>query len=109
MTNKNEATAPLPVNQAPAAESNGAEAVKQWLEQGLSLAEALYQVLRLEIITGTIPIGKRLRERDLSQEYGASRTPVREVLHRLNSEGFLTLTPKGLTVSDVSTAEIMDG
>lgn len=86
----------------------GASAVSRWLERGLSLAEALYQVLRLEIITGIIPIGRRLRERDLSREYGASRTPVREVLHRLNSEGFLMLTPKGLTVTELSTAEIMD-
>jgi|GEM_PF-2398649 len=109
MGNDMDIYAPSPLDKGHTSRAQGAEAVKQWLERGLSLAEALYQVLRVEIITGIIPIGRRLRERDLSQEYGASRTPVREVLHRLNSEGFLTLTTKGLTVTEVSTAEIMDG
>ena len=37
----------------------GASAVRQWMSQGLSLAEALYQVLRSEIVTGALQDHRR--------------------------------------------------
>ncbi|WP_461320763.1 GntR family transcriptional regulator [Bradyrhizobium diazoefficiens] len=41
--------------------------------------------------------GERLNEGELAKRLGVSRTPLREALNRLNTEGFLRFTPgKGL-------------
>lgn len=77
--------------------------------RGQQLGRALYDVLRDEIISGRIQAGERLTERELSLRYGASRTPVREALHRLHSEGFLASNGKSMSVADVTLGEMMDG
>ncbi|HEX3785156.1 MAG TPA: GntR family transcriptional regulator [Pseudonocardiaceae bacterium] len=56
--------------------------------------------LREAIISGRYKAGERLVEDTLAEEYGVSRVPVREALRRLETEGFVTLTPyRGATVS----------
>ena len=56
--------------------------------------------LREAIISGRFKVGERLIEEVLAEEYGVSRVPVREALRRLETEGFVTLTPyRGATVS----------
>ncbi|MGH3437506.1 MAG: GntR family transcriptional regulator [Sciscionella sp.] len=56
--------------------------------------------LREEIISGRFKAGERLIEDVLAEEHGVSRVPVREALRRLETEGFVTLTPyRGATVS----------
>ena len=78
-------------------------------KDGISLAESIWLSLRQEIIEGTIAPGERLRETDIAQRYGISRTPVREALKRLESDGHLEDVPgRGLTVSNPSLSEIMD-
>jgi DNA-binding transcriptional regulator LsrR (DeoR family) len=37
--------------------------------------------------------GERLNEGELAKRLGVSRTPLREALNRLNTEGFLRFTP----------------
>jgi DNA-binding GntR family transcriptional regulator len=52
-----------------------------------------------KIILGTLAHGVRLREDELSAEYQASRTPVREALRLLAQDGLVELVPnKGATV-----------
>ena len=45
-----------------------------------SRADDLAHELQVEIITGRIPLGTRLRQEDLAARFGVSRTPIREAL-----------------------------
>ncbi len=61
--------------------------------------------LREAIISGRFKAGERLIEDALAEEHGVSRVPVREALRRLETEGFVVLTPyRGATVSTGSDA-----
>ena len=62
----------------------------------------LYEALRSRILRMELAPGSALEEATLSAEFGVSRTPLREVLHRLASEGFAKLeTNRGATVSSM--------
>ncbi len=58
-----------------------------------SLAEQAYHELVRQIISGKYPAGTKLTEEFLSGEFGISRTPVREALARLQSEGLVEALP----------------
>lgn len=49
-------------------------------------AQAVYEVLREQIVSGALPPGDRLPELELAAGLGVSRTPVREALHLLSAE-----------------------
>lgn len=67
---------------------------------GASLATAIADELRDDILSGRLPSGSRLVEETLARRFGVSRMPVREALAQLDSEGFLTtVRHKGATVS----------
>lgn len=60
--------------------------------------------MRLAISEGTFQPGERLRERDLCELLGVSRTSVREALRQLETEGLvLNLPNKGPAVSSIDT------
>jgi DNA-binding GntR family transcriptional regulator len=73
-----------------------------------SRAERVYDSLRSDIKDGRYAGGTRLRERDIAQELGVSRTPVREALQRLVHIGLLTSAPGGLVVKELSRSQILD-
>lgn len=52
-----------------------------------------YATLRERITNGEYAAGDRLREENLAEALGVSRTPVREALRRLDMEGFVVLVP----------------
>lgn len=52
-----------------------------------------YQDLRAAILSGAYPAGERLREERLASSLGFSRTPVREALRRLATDGLVRLEP----------------
>lgn len=58
-----------------------------------TLTDQVYEILRERLISGQIPPGEFVREQDVSERLGVSRTPVREALSRLASEGFLERIP----------------
>ncbi len=62
-----------------------------------------YEGLRKEILTGVHPAGARLREEQLAETLGLSRTPVREALRRLEADGLVQVTPhRGAQVTNWS-------
>jgi DNA-binding GntR family transcriptional regulator len=71
-----------------------------------SMSEATAAAVRNMIVDGQLGAGVRINEVHLSQRLGVSRTPLREALNRLASEGALTSTPglgyfvRPLTVED---------
>ena len=48
-----------------------------------------YERLRAWIVDGTLCPGENLRDQEIAQLLGVSRTPVREALRRLEDEGFV--------------------
>ena len=69
----------------------------------------VHQELLGLILRGTLPPGQRLRDTELAQQLGVSRTPVREALLRLEREGFLSSQlHQGFSVKPLSAAEIRD-
>jgi DNA-binding GntR family transcriptional regulator len=57
--------------------------------RGSSRADDLAHELQVEIVTGRIPLGTRLRQEDLAARFGVSRTPVREALRQLQAIGLV--------------------
>lgn len=51
--------------------------------------DAIYENIRRCILSGQLKSGSRLREGALAQQYGVSRTPVRNSLNRLEREGLV--------------------
>jgi DNA-binding GntR family transcriptional regulator len=74
-----------------------------------SRAESVYGAIREEISTGVLKAGTRMREIDLAEHYGVSRTPIREALKRLAVDGLVEDLPgEGLIVSNPSLNEVLD-
>src|ERR1043166_6774981 len=68
---------------------------------------AIYAALRAKILDGTLQPGARLREIPLAEEFGVSRTPVREALMRLESDGLARRDGRSLVVHAVSAEELI--
>ncbi|MGD9844169.1 MAG: GntR family transcriptional regulator [Variibacter sp.] len=65
-----------------------------------SASDYAYAALREAIVARRFPPGRRMREIELAEWLGVSRTPTRHALSRLEIEGLLTLRPRdGLIVS----------
>ncbi|MDE2572706.1 MAG: GntR family transcriptional regulator [bacterium] len=60
-----------------------------------NLADQAYERLRGAISAGQLPPTLAIREADIAREYGMSRTPVREALLRLHSEGLIQQAAPG--------------
>jgi DNA-binding GntR family transcriptional regulator len=52
-------------------------------------ADEAYRLIREQILTGRRDGGEWLREGELAEAFGVSRTPVREALRRLTAEGLV--------------------
>ncbi|MBW9214282.1 GntR family transcriptional regulator [Mumia sp. zg.B53] len=71
-----------------------------------SATERAYATLKREILVGDLPGGEELGEVALAERLGCSRTPVREALLRLQTEGLVRIYPKrGAIVLTVTSAE----
>lgn len=72
-----------------------------WLK-GSTLGESIASQLRLRIISGEIARGEILSENRIAADFGTSRSPVREALKLLSSEGLITLQRMGVQVTGLS-------
>jgi DNA-binding GntR family transcriptional regulator len=82
----------------------------RWEENNLlSIREHAYIYLKEMILEGELKAGDRLIERELAGKLGISRTPIREALFRLESQGFVKTVPrKGVVVSNISESEVIE-
>lgn len=68
-----------------------------------------YQTLLAEIRDGRLLPGDRLRETELAERLGVSRTPVREALRQLEVDGLVAHVPRqGATIRRLEYAEVME-
>ncbi|MEG2869452.1 MAG: GntR family transcriptional regulator [Paraclostridium sp.] len=67
------------------------------------LREVVYDSLKSTIISGKIPVGERIIEKEYASKLNISRTPIREALKKLQSEELVEYIPKyGVVVKRVS-------
>ena len=72
-----------------------------------SLHDELVERLQRLIIEGELIPGKKVPEKELCERYNVSRTPMREALKVLASEGLVTLTPnRGSSVTAVTVEDL---
>ncbi len=70
---------------------------------------SIYNELKKRIVLLDYEPGQVLREKELIEEFGVSRTPVREALIRLEVEGLVRIFPNlGTIVSEVSFQQLKD-
>lgn len=71
------------------------------------LSEQVNDLLLKWIVASRLEPGQRLKEAELAEELGVSRTPVREALKRLAADGFVTTVPRGgVFVSEIDSQEL---
>ncbi|GIN43820.1 GntR family transcriptional regulator [Bacillus paralicheniformis] len=63
----------------------------------ISLREEVYQTLKRTIVYLELKPGERLHDQELAEQFGISRTPVREALKRLEDEGLVETVPGSAT------------
>lgn len=74
-----------------------------------NVGSAVYERLRVKAIGHDFLPGERLNEVELAREFGVSRTPLREALNRLTTEGFLrSIAGKGFFFRELDPKEIFD-
>lgn len=74
-----------------------------------SLRDQVYQQLRNAIINLELEPGERVSDKLLAEDFGVSRTPVREALKRLEDEGLIISSPGSETkVSPVDNRQSRD-
>ena len=79
---------------------------------GKYLKDKAYEMIREKIVNCELAPGSVLNESELIEEIGASRTPIREALNKLEQENLVTIIPKkciivrGITIDDI--AEVFD-
>ena len=73
------------------------------------LREKVYDELRADMISCRLAPGTEIRENELAQRFGVSKSPVRDALMRLEREGLVISLPRqGYRVAPVSLADAQD-
>ncbi len=68
-----------------------------------------YMQLLDDIRNGVLDPGERLRETELAERLGVSRTPIREAIRQLEADGLVAHVPRlGATVRSLDYAEVME-
>jgi DNA-binding GntR family transcriptional regulator len=79
------------------------------LTKNPNLTEQAYQSVKRQLLNGSFPEGSKLTEEYLSNALGISKSPVREALMRLESEGLISIeSRRGAYVRKFSAMEVQD-
>ncbi|MEM7498337.1 MAG: GntR family transcriptional regulator [Pseudomonadota bacterium] len=71
------------------------------------LRASLVDALRQMIVEGVLAPGEKINERALCESFGVSRTPFREAINLLASEGLVAVTPhRGAAVTPITLGEL---
>ena len=82
---------------------------KSLKDDSASVTHRIYEKIRMAILTGEIPAGERLVELDLAAKMNSSRTPVREALQKIASEGLIYSIPRaGYIVGEISETDLQE-
>ena len=77
--------------------------------EGAPLVDRLASAIQAMVLSGAAPVGTRLRQEALAEEFGVSRTPVREALRKLQAIGLVEVVPnRGAIVRGPSAREIRE-
>ncbi|MEM6677575.1 MAG: GntR family transcriptional regulator [Pseudomonadota bacterium] len=78
----------------------------------MSLRDTIYGALKRSIMELDVydpDAQRRLDERSLAEQFGISRTPLREALNRLEQEGFLEIRPRrGILIRRKTLPEVLE-
>ncbi|NPV70240.1 MAG: GntR family transcriptional regulator [Firmicutes bacterium] len=74
-----------------------------------SLRTRIFESIRENIVNGAYRSGESLIESKLAEEFGVSRTPVREAIRQLELEGLVRSVPnRGVVVEGITTQEVYE-
>lgn len=78
-----------------------------WMKNA-SLGERIANELRLRILESDIKPGEILSENQIAQQYGTSRSPVRDALKALSNDGLVRLERMGVVVLGLSLKDLQE-
>lgn len=79
------------------------------MDEYLPLRDVVFKTLRQAILKGELKPGERLMEIAIADRLGVSRTPVREALKKLESEGLVVNIPRrGAQVANITEKDLND-
>ena len=71
-----------------------------------TIQDIVCSTIRARILSGELPPGQWIRQDELAESLGVSRMPVREALHKLETEGLVTFYPRrGAVVTSITLEE----
>jgi DNA-binding GntR family transcriptional regulator len=74
-----------------------------------SYSDQIFESIKDMIIRGDYKPGDRLYEKEISRSLGISRSPIREALQRLSTEGLVRIVPRiGTFVSCLTLEEVLE-
>ncbi len=73
------------------------------------ISDQICQELAANVVNGTIPPGHKLEEQVIADQFGVSRTPVREAFRQLAAAGLIDSQPhRGVRVIDLDIDQLSD-
>jgi DNA-binding GntR family transcriptional regulator len=78
-------------------------------KQSKPIREIVYEGLRKTIISGVIPVGERIVEKEYAERLNISRTPVREAIKLLEEEQLVENIPRvGVVIKRISAEDVIE-
>ncbi|GGD61180.1 GntR family transcriptional regulator [Lacimicrobium alkaliphilum] len=75
----------------------------------LTISDKIYNQLSAQIISGEIKPGQKLEEQDIANQFGVSRTPIREAFRLLHTSGLVeSKAHRGVTVIELDIEQLGD-
>ena len=80
------------------------------IDRGRPIPDQVYALLRRTIVTLRLPPGAAIVEKDITQQLGISRTPVRDAVRLLAEEGLVNIKPQsGTFVALINREQLEEG
>lgn len=74
-----------------------------------TIRETIYLAIKQAILDGKLAVGERIVEKTFAEAFRVSRTPVREALRRLETEGHVEYIPRtGVVVSGITKSDVVE-